>query len=279
MCSCTGRHGKRLESLVRYACGYGWIMDSSSLFIFKYARSLCPCMYVCTLMICTIYLIYWVDFLYIYMYVCMCACVCLYVCMCVCQTLYACRGTNYRHTDIQTYRHTDIHTHTSCTRSQCQGGRLQRLQASLALPPWQRRRPGLRRRRLSAGKMRACARACACLHLFRSGTPPVETNTSRNNARTISHNFRGYPYKLRRILHISARFRKKSNDVCGILRNFAEFCATCMDFHETSAKCCEHFCFDWFGFDWWRPAWFMCIYMCTCARLQAGTPMISATGI
>ena len=79
-----------------------------------------------------------------------------------------------------------------------------------------------------------------------SGTPPVETTTSRNkNARNISPKFCGNPYKLRRILQISTKIRKKSNDFSGTWWKITEIRVICVDFCEKSAKCCEHFCFDW----------------------------------
>ena len=79
-----------------------------------------------------------------------------------------------------------------------------------------------------------------------SGTPPVETTTSRNkNARRISPNVRGNAHKLRRILQISTKFRKKRLISYVFLWKFVEFCIHCGDFREKSAKFCGHFCFDW----------------------------------
>ena len=79
-----------------------------------------------------------------------------------------------------------------------------------------------------------------------SGTPPVETTTSRNkNARKISQNFRGNPHKLRRILQFSTEFCKNRTIFAEFGGKFAEFCVICKDFRENSAKCCEHVCFDW----------------------------------
>ena len=89
-----------------------------------------------------------------------------------------------------------------------------------------------------------------------SGTPPVETTTSRNNnARKNSPNFHGNPHKLRRILQISTKFRKTCSifaEICGNLQNSAQFVGI-------SAKILRNFASIFVStgrcFDWWFPAW------------------------
>ena len=88
-----------------------------------------------------------------------------------------------------------------------------------------------------------------------SRTPPVETTTSRNkSARTTSPNFRGSPFKLRRILQMFTKFRR--NRIC-----FAEFDGTLQNSAQIvgiSAKILRSFASIFVStgrcFDWWRPA-------------------------
>ena len=91
-----------------------------------------------------------------------------------------------------------------------------------------------------------------------SRTPPVETTTSRNkNARKISPNFRENPYKLRRVLQISTKFRNNCSifaEFGGNLQNSAKFVGISAKHRRNVASICVSTgrCFGW-----WRPAWIM----------------------
>ena len=98
-------------------------------------------------------------------------------------------------------------------------------------------------------------RVCA-LSNTPSGTPPVETTTSRNNnARKNSQNFRRNPHKLSRIPQISIKSRKNRTFFAkfgGNLQNSAQFVGIPAKIQRNFASI---FVSTGRCFDWWRPAW------------------------
>ena len=89
-----------------------------------------------------------------------------------------------------------------------------------------------------------------------SGTPPVETKTSRNTSCSNNRRFlRGNHHKLHRILQFSTtscRIECLFTDFCGHLQNSGQIVVISVKILRFFANI---FVSTGFCFDWWRPAW------------------------